>query len=501
MSVTKLGPNDLLHYNPHHNVLICQKCQYAIQKSALESHLLKHKIYREERQNLLSTISRLDLLEPEEVPLPTPESPPIDGLPILHGYRCSVHGGGTLFASERRMKQHQREIHGGDSSCFAHTVKLQTFFRGTKIRYFEVTEVDSTRCVDTPGNVSRARNENTGNVEMTRGEEVEQASPKCFSVKNDLETLTYFYHFTTTTSLTFPSTGNPQFTTHYWQTDIVLQTLQHRWLICGLLALSASHLAALTDDTTTERVHLDRSGQLYAEFKEGWSEAGKRNLGVISPKGDVDAMEAGEQIDRVLSCLHWNHTPSELISIITTLRRFVNPNPTLFNTNIQSSDCNHDHEQQMDAFAKASRVTNSSNFPTNGRLTIILNHLTTLPSRMTEVLGKPDSPQGVLATIPAIAILVECCEVSFASDDKEAAFKGMTRWLEKISGHFNHMVATHDPAALVVLAHWAGFLVERAEQCGCWFLKGLARNILMEISECFPVDAPAVFGLIKELMR
>ncbi|KAK9491447.1 hypothetical protein V1508DRAFT_421970 [Lipomyces doorenjongii] len=46
-------------------------------------NLLRHKIYRDERQRLLSSIAGLHIFEPHLVPLPTPAPPPIDALPII----------------------------------------------------------------------------------------------------------------------------------------------------------------------------------------------------------------------------------------------------------------------------------------------------------------------------------------------------------------------------------------------------------------------------------
>lgn len=44
------------------------------------------------------------------------------------------------------------------------------------------------------------------------------------------------------------------------------------------------------------------------------------------------------------------------------------------------------------------------------------------------------------------------------------------------------MVSRHEPAALVVVAHWVSALVFRAEKCGYWFLRGLAHKLHAEIS-------------------
>jgi hypothetical protein len=104
---------NILVYNAQHRVLICRDCQYAVQKSALASHLLRHKIYRTDRQQLLSSVSSLDVLEPEDVLLPGPTSSPVDELPVIDELRCTVAGCEYLYASEKRMKKHRSESHFG----------------------------------------------------------------------------------------------------------------------------------------------------------------------------------------------------------------------------------------------------------------------------------------------------------------------------------------------------------------------------------------------------
>lgn len=140
--MSRLDSRDLLRYEPKYKVLICRECQYAIQKSAVQSHLLRHKIYRGERQSLLSLVTEFDLSKPEDVPLPDPTSSPVDILPVISGYRCTRPGCGHLCASSKRMRHHWSEIHALKTPAvdcvLGQPVKLQTFFRGTKVRYFEV---------------------------------------------------------------------------------------------------------------------------------------------------------------------------------------------------------------------------------------------------------------------------------------------------------------------------------------------------------------------------
>ncbi|RDL30499.1 Uncharacterized protein BP5553_10377 [Venustampulla echinocandica] len=542
----RLGSRDLLEYDARYGVLICRECQYAIQKSALQSHLLRHKIYRLERQRLLSSIAELDLLEPDHVPLPTPTSSPIEALPTFSGYCCAAAGCGNLCVSSKRMKRHWSEIHGlseppPDFSSFARPVKLQTFFRGTKLRYFEVASSPA----GTAGAARLAATDSDGGDEMhdeghneerhghqssdeqKNGEQWNDAGPSASPrvptplgapspsslVDFDLETLTYFHHFITTTSLTLPGAENPQLITHYWKTDFVPQALRRRWLMCGLLAISTCHLAALADNTTIARVYCERSAQFLTGFCVGREETVQRDSGTVTTGVEEEA-KAGRQVSCVLSFAHWAlaelrlnlgitpepAAPRQLQSIMTTIQSF----EVAHSTRRPAGG-----SRRLESFANAKRILEMSSSLDAGSIgacssshnipSALLDCLRTLPSRMAEMFGRPDSGRDVLATLSAIAALAECCETSFASDDVGPAWRGMAAWLTKVPDRFNQMVSRRSPAALVVLAHWAAWLVKRAEDCGCWFLKGTAKTILLQIAERLPADDRAVQTLLEGL--
>ncbi|KAK7429829.1 hypothetical protein QQZ08_003674 [Neonectria magnoliae] len=218
-------------------VLICRTCKYAVQKSALESHLLRHKFYRGEKQRLMSSIARLELIEPDHVQLSSAGSPPIDGLPVISSYKCTAAGCGRLYASSKRMRRHWSESHGVSdlAESAASSVALQTFFRGTKLRYFEVM-------------VSTASS--TAVVATTATEERPLVSmPPPTPCHLDRETLSYFHHFTTITSLTLPfQEGNPA---KYWQTGMTSQALRLRCLMCGLLVSESSSCSLRRPDQTS----------------------------------------------------------------------------------------------------------------------------------------------------------------------------------------------------------------------------------------------------------
>ncbi|KAF2689453.1 hypothetical protein K458DRAFT_291114 [Lentithecium fluviatile CBS 122367] len=479
MPPLRLGPNNFLEYDSRYGVLICRECQYAIQKSALQSHLLRHKIYREQRQRLLSSIAQLNLFEPDEVPLPARGSPPIDGLPIISGYCCTAVNCGNLCASTKRMRRHRSEVHGHSEtevfSEIARPANLQTFFRGTKIRYFEVTP---SAAEGTAGAV---------NEQLQRRPSPAHHSPtpletpsKAFPLGIDLEILTYFHHFTATTSLTLPCADFAQNALHGWQTDVVLLALQRRWLMCGLLAISAIHLAMLTTDTDIERVHRERSAQLFSEFVAGWE---------MSAEMDENVVMAAVQLRRILRCTRDFIIPELVLS----------PNGML-DDNAYTLEETFSHASRILSATSLSDAGNfGASFPGDPMLSATLSRLDALPSRMTEALGRPESTGNVFIVLSAIATLVESCSGSFASDDPGMAWRAMASWLTKVPNHFHSMVSRRDPSALVVLAHWAATLIKRAENCGCWFLRGSTEAVLRFVEQRLPRDDREIPSLIEGL--
>lgn len=143
MDTTDADTTVLLNHDPEYGVLVCLKCHYAVQKSAVDSHLLRHKIYREERKRLVASVSNLNILEPEEVSVPAPSSPALAYITKFSGLKCAVPQCGHLTVSTKRMKLHWKQAHRSLESPtrdndLARNVILQTFFRGNKVKYFEV---------------------------------------------------------------------------------------------------------------------------------------------------------------------------------------------------------------------------------------------------------------------------------------------------------------------------------------------------------------------------
>ncbi|KAF2640975.1 hypothetical protein P280DRAFT_543937 [Massarina eburnea CBS 473.64] len=488
MYFTRLGPGGLLEYDARYGVLICRECKYAIQKSALQSHLLRHKIYRDDRQRLLTAISQFKILEPDYVPLPHPSSPPIDALPLLSGFCCTKAACGHLCVSSKRMTHHQSEVHNQwdpKGSVSYRLVNLQTFFRGTKLRYFEVTPSPSTGATENTMLATTHTLEEIGDVDDIIDRDHDMHDAEIFSsippsakpieiptipssVNVDLRTLSYFNHFTTATSFTLPPlNGHP--TPQYWQTTFVSQALQHHWLMCGLLSISAYHLASLRPDEITQGVHYERAAALHAEFLAG-SKVTRETI-------------PSEHIDCVLCCAHWASA-----AYATDEFRVVEPTvPFSFHRFLSSvrglatpAVAQHADDAENHSLTHARRVASTTNCT---ELQNLLSQLDELPSRMMDAFGIPGNTHDVLITLSAIVALAECCAIGFDSNELQGIWKSMTAWLVHVSVNFHDMIARGVPAALVVVAYWAASLVKRAQDFGGWYLKGAAEGVLRDIEK------------------
>ena len=566
MSISRFGPNNLLEYHPKYSLLICRECHFAIQKNALDYHLLRHKILRSDKQRLLYSLAPLDLLEPDRVPLPAPGLPPIDSLPIFSGYRCIVAACKYLTINVGRMRSHWTSAHGrgGSSvplfSSFACPVKLQTFFRTNKVRYFEVVLPTASPVTTNEDGGNRDNDDDEGypkeghnGIRATvsppppRGGSYEEghngiraiatpspphggyheegnsdtrttttqppppprmlnppwAASGRSSANFDLETLTYFYHFINVTSLTLPGFGDTQSVERYWQVDVVLQALQQRWLMCGLLAISARHLATLTDNISAKEAHLEREKQLSSEFTVSFGQSAESGLDSEVVESEREARKIGEQIKCLLCCAsmldHEWMAPCQVQWIVSNIQGCAMPDSVSCYNHIRMDD----GELQEGLFAIQTACSSRNTPP------VLLNRLCALPLRIAEALGKPDDTEDAFATLSAISTMVECCDVSFARNESNGSdenngigptWQGVAMWLAKLSDHFKQMISCNHPAALMVVAHWAAILIKRAEQAGCWFLKGSAKIIILQITRELAANCGAVVGLVESMI-
>lgn len=499
----RLGPRDLLEYNEKYKVLICRECHYAIQKNALASHLLRHKIYRQERLRLLSTIHQLDIAELDNILLPSPSTRPVDVLPVVSGYSCTMAGCGHLCASSKRMRRHWSDAHRiselNDFASHARSVKLQTFFRGTKIRYFEVSVASGATELQDSDEAGGHDREDSGVNEAPS-----LAHPMPLSGSSpvvDLDTLTYFHHFIITTCPTLPNIEGSLPASQYWGTYIISLGLQQRWLMCGLLAISAYHSATLENETTAQQKHCERATMLRSEFSVGFNDIMK-NSSNMSTETLQKIKKAGVQVRSIISCAQWT-----LTGFTTNIEIVLGPATAL--SQLQSLLCDIRDFSELGNLLEFERSKGDdlrTSLGTNGSRgtaetpTLLLNRLQMLPYRMAEIFGKPDDGQDAPSILLSIAALLQCCSGVFGSNKLPEAWQGIGAWLNKTTGHFNHLASVQNPAALIVLAHWAAILVKLAEFYECWFIHGFSRAIVLLVHRHLSAD-DAVQSLVEGLIE
>jgi hypothetical protein len=124
-------------YNEMYKVLICCQHHYAISPDFINGHFRKfhNSVPLEIRQRITEYASKLDLLEPKKVTVPT-QMTPIKGLTIHDGFKCIYNSCMELKGTVQSMRKHCH-THGwviSDGIQWSEQ-KLQTFFTSINIKY------------------------------------------------------------------------------------------------------------------------------------------------------------------------------------------------------------------------------------------------------------------------------------------------------------------------------------------------------------------------------
>lgn len=262
----------LLKHLPQYGVVVCRQCRFAVQPSALSSHLQNHGILRSERRRILDQLSQLHLLNPDQVPVPASNDPPLPDLPVLNGYKCRALLCNYTCTSSKRMSQHWSEIHQQPNSRLVsqRAAKLQTFFRGNKIRYFEVsgpadspcwTQKQSQRARDSIRGPGSASNEllsedasTPASLQPSNAETVQQDdAADADAPQLDFQALRYWHHFMSST-VTALTRGDDSL--NFWHRTVSLEAFRHPFLMYAMLAMAAveeSVTASTRDEAARHR--------------------------------------------------------------------------------------------------------------------------------------------------------------------------------------------------------------------------------------------------------
>ena len=238
-----------LVYFTAYKVIVCKVCRFAVQPSAIGKHLLSHRIYREKRQEILQRIQELVLLQPRDVRHPRSIERSLPYLSVLDGFRCSVSSCGHLCSSQKRMSQHLREKHGPvnvynhESSCTS--VFLQTFFRGNKVHYFQVSDVGE--CANS---LQAPTKDPSPGSEATDTPPVDHVVTA--AAEQNIRDLLYMHRYVTFTGPTLNRGTEPA---TFWTHDVPLLVVEYPELVHGILGVAALHHAIDEPDEGLSRQH------------------------------------------------------------------------------------------------------------------------------------------------------------------------------------------------------------------------------------------------------
>ena len=234
----------------------------------------------------------------------------------------------------------------------------------------------------------------------------------------DLKTLQTFYNFLSMTISTLPNPSLDVASQRYWELIALPLAFSRDWLMSGILAIGEYHASCLQSDLVLAELHREQAMHLFTRFISGREEASRITCGA-SRTGDTEAeRRVGGQIMCVLRCAHWTSmkplqdqvlksVPFQLQNFVTALRSF------------SLVDRGGSDGPPEEVFARASHIFKNrmalAGWVQNDSSLALLDRLDRLPSLMTDVFGRPDNLRDVMATLSAIASLIEhfsfACEV------------------------------------------------------------------------------------------
>lgn len=492
-------------------MVVCRTCQFAVQPSALASHLLKHQIYRGERRKLLSQLCKLRLQDPSDVVDPSPGSPPIADLPVYKGHKCLAPDCQHVCASLKRMAQHWSEIHGERESRHvrARECWLQTFFRGNKIRYFEVAAPPEIAAVPEIVETSSSPSSTQTPQSMMSGREdtVDHDNNQITSRLSqplDMAALRYLHHFTTVTSLTLPRTDVE--TTYHWSITIVQEAVKYPFLMYGILGLSAFHLSKLPHQDPLEVRRHAEAAMIYqncslADFRDLSQRPDTSNAVALIAYARAIGIQrccripdCGTGYDDLSQLVEFLHLIRGTTETLISLQRFL-PEGSDFKLSIEELEY-LSRQELTPSVPMLDPPRDASCMPPDLR-----DRITNLPTRLYQAVAKsPGDPfelesPNAKAAIAACMSLISSFEHVYAcpkvvnpsgnfvsasdSDEMAIVWMGVERWVRFIPDQYIRMLEERNQPALIIFAHWC--VLMRKFEDRYWFCRGLPSRLMVWI--------------------
>lgn len=476
-ATTRPSPSYLFYHLPDYRVLLCKECRYAIQPSAVSRHLKDiHHIYRSDRQALVDYATSLQLSDPRDVVLPPVNSAPIPFLPTQDGLACIAEGCVHLCITMKRMKSHWAKAHNDiySKDQYRH-VTLQTLFRGNQLKYFIVSghstpEPPSSNspkiAINSFGNY---KNQTPVDEKEPRCHGSDSTSPSECNI-NDRTLLDHFINFT------YNEMGQGAETRSMWQVYIPDMALRHDFLMHGILACSAFHLAHLQPQYRRHYQALAACHQAHA--------LPKFRLAIGSPSEEnCNAILAFSQL-LIINCLSSEEQDGLLLvggmhdSGLPDWLQVVRGSCTIF-----QALWGYMETKELSPLMRENTPQENIPLPLipeNPVHAAALRKLLDLPFMMERFI--PLNQGSTDSDIYRGAFMGLCRAFSAAVDAQEKGVFTMWTavhiWPAKISLEFLELLRSRKPAALLLLAYYCVLLGPLEER---WFAVGIRKRLLERI--------------------
>ena len=462
-------PSDLLLPLASHQVIVCASCRYAIQPNAISRHLKEiHHIPIARRRLFIDYIAGFPLKDPRDVIPPTAEEFPVPALPVQQGFKCASKGCSYLCVSLKRMKNHWVSTHDRSTTSELdwRPVPLQTFFRGNLLQYFthpaylDEGDYEAGKCKG--GQASRVlpRDDLSHNAHSTT-----ISAPHGFPVLDTVDD-TLLLHYRTSTYLSFATDEKTQ---KLWRETVPELSRSHGFLMHGILACSAQHLAFLSHGQREEFTlkawnHQDRALPLF-------------RLAIKNPDGDnchailafahllVLYSFAAEQLD-------------ELILQRDDMKAGILPSWLYFLRGICSMLCD-----VWDAIEAGPLLTLAAVWEVPLRIgndchTPLLDNLLSIIPKSTSEDAWPSD----IVTIyhHAAERLAESFMHMQVIGQSASVWQVLRIWLLRVSDEFIGLLQNRHPGALILLAHYC-ILLKTLESN--WYFEGQASRLISKIHQ------------------
>ncbi|KFY35815.1 hypothetical protein V494_05574 [Pseudogymnoascus sp. VKM F-4513 (FW-928)] len=468
------GTAELLQYLPAYKVVICTTCRYAIQPNSVERHLKElHKFRRNHRRPLMQYISKLDLDLPDKVREIRNTEFPVPLLRVYDGLRCMHEGCMHLCVSAKRMKGHWLSDHGrsGQVDVDWQPVTLQTFFKGNLLRYFTNSHVHpaagtarSDISINTDGRDTKKLNWNGKNVNAI---DLPSITGLLLQSQLDETDSAILHHYITSTSLSLATDAE---TKTMWQATVPHIASKFPFLLHGILACAALHLAYLDPDKGREliirgRAHQDRAMPL---FRSAIETPNKDNCDAVFAFSHLLVIYsfAAEREDEKLFLVE-----SNTLEVLPSWLYFIRCGCSML-CNVWDQLESGPVEPLASAWEVPITFSEAEQDPLMDSL------LSAIPVPSSEDSWPQDVCKIYRDAATELGVAFSCTQDPGAS---YTAWDAIRIWPMRISDAYLNLLSQQHPAALILVAHYC-ILLKRLDSH--WYFEGRAKKLLFTATSC-----------------